>query len=219
MKRAGLAVCVIGLVFLTGLFAHALNSQFQLHPFSAIAERGTDNIPLGYRTDTFAAVAFPSAHTPLFAAADYGYDETALFAADLKNPAPSDEKRTFSGMVIPKQAQVPKISNQSRKTNGFTRAWNSVRETAIMKRVGNVCSWVGDGLKLLWAVPKAVVKGDSRSLIEAIGNLLSRASASEQAQQQTHDPESESMSDEVDDNPIQSRHLRRGPGINRLHVA
>ncbi len=74
----------------------------------------------------------------------------------------------------------------------------------MMKRVSSVCSWAGDGLRLLWAIPKAVVKGDSRSLIEAIGALLSRASSEEKADQEFYDPESDPISDEVDDSQIQS---------------
>jgi len=96
------------------------------------------------------------------------------------------------------------FTNKPRKPNRFAQLWNSVCETALMKRVSGVCSWIGDGLRLLWAIPKAVVKGDSRSLIEAIGALLSRASSEEKADQESFDPETDPVSDEVDDSQIQS---------------
>lgn len=149
------------------------------------------------------------AMTSLFCHAHAAHSDNApLFAADVKK-LPGEEKRSFSGMVIPKQSDVPQFTPQAGQPSGFSKFWKSVSDTAIAQRVGTVCSWMGDGLKLLWAVPKAVVKGDSSSLIEAIGDLLSRTSEKEQAQQESHDPESESMSDEVDDNPVQSRQIRR----------
>jgi hypothetical protein len=120
---------------------------------------------------------------------------------------------------VPKQSEAAQFTPKVGQQNGLTKFWNSVRETAIAQRVGTVCSWVGDGLKLIWAVPKAVVKGDSRSLIEAIGDLLSRTSAKERAEQQFLDPESQPMSDEVDDNPIQSRKLLRETPDSRTLVA
>ncbi len=69
---------------------------------------------------------------------------------------------------------------QSRGGGGLGGAWNTIRETPVVRRVAAVGGWVADGLRLMWAIPKAVVRGDSRALIEAIGDLLSRASADAQ---------------------------------------
>jgi len=61
-------------------------------------------------------------------------------------------------------------------SGGLARFWWRVRRTALARRVSDVGSWVVGAARVLWAIPKAVVKGDSRGLIEAIGDLLSRAS-------------------------------------------
>jgi hypothetical protein len=65
---------------------------------------------------------------------------------------------------------------------GLSGKWQALARTPLMRRAISAASWVVAGLRLLWSLPKALVKGDSRSLIEAIGELLSRASPSPEAE-------------------------------------
>lgn len=53
--------------------------------------------------------------------------------------------------------------------------WGKLRRNPVIAKVAGVIEWILAGLKLLWAIPKAIVQGDSRALIEAIGDLISRA--------------------------------------------
>jgi len=61
------------------------------------------------------------------------------------------------------------------RRSGLAGTWDSVRSSTFARRLTRVGSWVAGGVKLLWSIPKAVIKGDSSPLIEAIGNLLSGA--------------------------------------------
>ncbi len=60
---------------------------------------------------------------------------------------------------------------------GIAKTWYAVCNSGLGRRVQRVGAWVAGGARLLWSIPKAVIQGDSRPLIEAIGNLLSGARA------------------------------------------
>ncbi len=90
----------------------------------------------------------------------------ALFAADLEGS---------QGRVSPPKGAMESQANPGAKKGGLAGFWQSVRETGFARRVAKIGSWVAGGARLLWSIPKAVIQGDSRSLIEAIGDLLSGA--------------------------------------------
>ncbi len=62
--------------------------------------------------------------------------------------------------------------------------WGKLRQNPVIAKVAGLIEWVLAGLKLLWAIPKAIIQGDSRALIEAIGELLSRAAPDTSSQQE-----------------------------------
>jgi len=62
--------------------------------------------------------------------------------------------------------------------------WGKLRQNPVIAKVAGMVEWVLAGLKLLWAIPKAIIQGDSRALIEAIGELLSRAAPDASSQQE-----------------------------------
>ncbi len=203
MTKAVTIISISVLVIITSLFAAAT-----VHRIEAAGNDAPNTIPLGDRFDTFAA-SDPNT-----------FPHPDLFTADVPRIGPGDSKRApRAGMIIDPQTETQNLSSKPSTSNRFSRFWRSVQETAMMKRVSSVCSWAGDGLRLLWAIPKAVVKGDSGSLIEAIGALLSRASSEEKIDQEFYDPESDPISDEVDDSKIQSlliRHKAAAPPEDRV---
>ena len=54
--------------------------------------------------------------------------------------------------------------------------WDNLMETAVGRRVREITGWVASLFRFLWTIPKALLQGDSQSMIEALGELLSRAS-------------------------------------------
>lgn len=61
---------------------------------------------------------------------------------------------------------------------GLKGLWIRLADSALGRRVGDVVGWVSSFFRFLWAIPKALLQGDSRSMIEALGDLLSRTSPS-----------------------------------------
>jgi hypothetical protein len=90
----------------------------------------------------------------------------SLYAADVEGVAARGSSRRAPGDA--------RGIGAPRRT-GLAGAWDSLRSSAFGRRLARVGSWVAGGVRLLWSIPKAVIKGDSSSLIEAIGNLLSGA--------------------------------------------
>jgi hypothetical protein len=91
---------------------------------------------------------------------------TRALAADLEGgPSRTSARRSPGDLQVAAQP----------KHGGLRGAWDSVCRTGVARRLAKVGSWVANGARLLWSIPKAVIQGDSRSLIEAIGDLLSSA--------------------------------------------
>lgn len=61
--------------------------------------------------------------------------------------------------------------------NAVKRLWNSVKDKPLIRRVRTVASWIVAAARFLWAIPKALIQGDSEGLIEALGGILAQASA------------------------------------------
>lgn len=53
--------------------------------------------------------------------------------------------------------------------------WNDLMDTPLGHRVREITGWIGSFFRFLWTIPQALIKGDSQSMIEALGELLSRA--------------------------------------------
>jgi hypothetical protein len=61
--------------------------------------------------------------------------------------------------------------------NPIAKLWNGFLDTPLGSRLEGITRWVGSVFRFLWAIPKALFQGDSRSMIEALGDLLSPAAA------------------------------------------
>ena len=57
------------------------------------------------------------------------------------------------------------------------RTWERLRETPLVRRVLDIGGWIASFLRFAWTIPKALLKGDSQGMIEALGDLLARTSA------------------------------------------
>lgn len=90
----------------------------------------------------------------------------ALLAADVEGISSRgpDDRNT---------ADAAALTTPRRK--GIAGTWDAIRNSGLGRRVQRVGTWVAGGARLLWSIPKAVIQGDSRPLIEAIGDLLSGA--------------------------------------------
>lgn len=96
--------------------------------------------------------------------------EEALFAADLEGstPRPRDSR-------LEQQDAPATHSTQPGWIRKIAEKWDAFRRTPLISRVEKVGSWVGGIGRLIRSVPSAIFQGDSRPLIEAIGELLSGA--------------------------------------------
>lgn len=88
----------------------------------------------------------------------------AFLAADVEGLAPR-------GQDARSTADAATLRAPQRK--GLAGTWDAIRNSGLGRRVQRVGTWMAGGARLLWSIPKAVIQGDSRPLIEAIGNLLS----------------------------------------------
>jgi hypothetical protein len=59
------------------------------------------------------------------------------------------------------------------------RFWDSIKDKNLVRRVRSITAWIGAGARFVWAIPKAVLQGDSDALIEALSGLLTKASAAD----------------------------------------
>ena len=53
--------------------------------------------------------------------------------------------------------------------------WARLKSLPLIRRVSSVGNWIGCLARFLVSIPKAVFKGDSRGMISALGELLSRS--------------------------------------------
>lgn len=95
----------------------------------------------------------------------------------------------------------PAASADSPRPGGLSGKWRALSQTAIARRVIDVGYWVVGVARLLWSIPKAIIQGDSRSLIEAIGDLLSRASAETPPDQESREMGNPSNPSSGEDSP------------------
>jgi hypothetical protein len=82
---------------------------------------------------------------------------------------------------------APEISGTARSALGgrteaghlrpAKRTWERLRETPLVRRILDIGGWIASFLRFVWTIPKALLKGDSQAMIEALGDLLARTSA------------------------------------------
>jgi hypothetical protein len=73
--------------------------------------------------------------------------------------------------------------------------WARLKNFPLVRRVCGVGNWIGCLARFLVSIPKAVFKGDSRGMISALGELLSRSARPAEGQ------DSPSLRDEKTDPP------------------
>jgi hypothetical protein len=54
--------------------------------------------------------------------------------------------------------------------------WARFVNRPLIRQVRGVVAWIGSLLRFLWSIPKAIFQGDSRGMIDALGDLLSKSS-------------------------------------------
>jgi hypothetical protein len=57
------------------------------------------------------------------------------------------------------------------------RLWQGLLRTPLGQRIEGILGWITSFFRFLWTIPKALFQGDSAAMIEALGDLLSRASS------------------------------------------
>ena len=90
--------------------------------------------------------------------------------------------RFLEQLLCPVAAHASEIEEQKeipQPPGAFKRLWDSVKDKPLLRRVRSISSWIVAALRFVWAIPKAVVAGDSGALTEALGGLLTRASAAD----------------------------------------
>jgi hypothetical protein len=90
--------------------------------------------------------------------------------------------RFLEQLLCPAAAHASEIEEQMeipQPPGAFKRLWDSVKDKPLIRRVRSVSSWIVAALRFVWAVPKAIVAGDSAALTEALSGLLARASAAD----------------------------------------
>ncbi len=54
--------------------------------------------------------------------------------------------------------------------------WSRFINRPIIRQARSVVAWVGSLMRFLWSIPQALFRGDSRGMIDALGDLLSKSS-------------------------------------------
>jgi hypothetical protein len=54
--------------------------------------------------------------------------------------------------------------------------WERFKRLALIRRVSSVGAWIQCLIRFVVSIPKAIFQGDSRGMISALGDLLSRSS-------------------------------------------
>jgi hypothetical protein len=65
-------------------------------------------------------------------------------------------------------------------------------DSAVGRRISQITGWIVSFFRFLWTIPKALLDGDSRSMIEALGDFLSRTSPPAQSED-SQDPPAKSV--------------------------
>lgn len=71
------------------------------------------------------------------------------------------------------------LGGRAETAGGLARLWAGLAESAVGSRVLGIGGWIVSFFRFLWTIPKALIQGDSRSMIDALGDLLSRTSPQE----------------------------------------
>lgn len=66
--------------------------------------------------------------------------------------------------------------------------WARFKNFPLIRRVSSVGNWIGCLARFLVSIPKAVFKGDSRGMISALGELLSRSARPAEGQDAQSSP-------------------------------
>ncbi len=96
---------------------------------------------------------------------------TAWLASEVESGPRSVDRKGLDLADVP--ATTPASEHPAR--GGVSALWQNLLRNPVLAKAVRVGDWILVSLKLLWSIPKAIVQGDSRALIEAIGDLLSRA--------------------------------------------
>lgn len=103
----------------------------------------------------------------------FGDRSHRLLASDTEAGSRSLERK---GLPLADNASADRSTGSRKGGGGWSRTWQKLQQNPVISKIVDIANWVIAGLRVLWAIPKAIIQGDSRALIEAIGQLLSRAS-------------------------------------------
>ncbi|MCK4303879.1 MAG: hypothetical protein KAY24_06545 [Candidatus Eisenbacteria sp.] len=113
-------------------------------------------------------------------------DDLSILASNIEAGSSRGSGRQVSSSASDRDGALTPAEAATRP-GGLSGFWRSIGETSIGRRVISVSQWVIGSARLLWAIPKAIIKGDSRSLIEAIGDLISKATTSEETDRESRE--------------------------------
>jgi len=87
------------------------------------------------------------------------------------------------GFPLPEPRDAGDYAFEDRERAGriapVKHGWERVIDTPLIRRIRETGEWIGVFLRFLWSIPKALLQGDSQEMIEALGELLHRASSRE----------------------------------------
>jgi len=95
---------------------------------------------------------------------------------------PDDLARALRDALAVPAAHAAEIGEEAeppKAPGAIRRQWDKVKDTPLMRRVRTITGWIAAAARFVWAIPKAILEGDSDALIEALGGILARASAAE----------------------------------------
>lgn len=98
-------------------------------------------------------------------------------------PWPEDALSDFVGSILPTSAahaaELREEPTIPKAPGALRRFWDSIKDKPLVRRVRSIVTWVVAGVRFVWAIPKAVIRGDSDALIEALSGLLVSASSAD----------------------------------------
>ncbi|MBD3235319.1 MAG: hypothetical protein GF330_01280 [Candidatus Eisenbacteria bacterium] len=104
---------------------------------------------------------------------------SAAFGPPLRRilPQPAHALSELFGLPAAHAAEIDEGPEVPEAPGALKRFWESIKDKPLIRRVRTVASWIAAAARFLWAIPKALIQGDSEGLIEALGGILAQASA------------------------------------------
>lgn len=144
--------------------------------------RRTRLLPCVLLLSLLSVAVLPSLAPPVRAVEETSGLESLLPRSDRRAAASAPAASTPSATRSAAPEANPGVGVLSQPVSGIAPAaapeaggWARLKNVPLIRRVCSVGNWIGCLARFLVSIPKAVFKGDSRGMISALGELLSRS--------------------------------------------